>query len=532
MDSNALEARMRATAHEALSELRDRLLDMEPRVHYADVGRVVAVGDGVARVVGLESLFAGEPLRVGRVMGIAEELREDEVRVVLLGPSSEVQAGDTVRRTSRTLDVPVGRELIGRVVDPLGRPLDVLGPVATSRRMRVHPPVTPLADREPVARPLRTGVFSVDTMIPIGRGQRQLVIGDRSTGKSELGLDVLAAMDEHVIGVYVAIGRRGSETAASLEWLKSRAFFNHGFAVVSDADDPPGLVHLTPYSACSMAEHLAAAGHDVVIVYDDLSVHANVHRTLALLLGRPVGREAHPVDVFYAHARLLERATQFSEARGGGSLTAFPIVETLGGDLSAYIPTNIVSITDGQIRLDADLVAAGMTPAVDIALSVSRVGGKAQPALVRRLSGSFKNRFAQFLELESFARFGTRLEASAQAVVDWGRRVRALLKQERGTSSSWSRTVARLLIADMDELVEVPEEVVAERIEHWIDAVVKQPEFEAAAIGAGELGAGELGAGELGAGELGAGEFGPDAIGKLEAVVRATLARALEEAAS
>ncbi len=483
-----LDPRMHAATMGVLGELREHLVELEPVDVHSRIGHVVAVGDGVARVAGLDRPFAGELLDVGGIDGIAEDLGEDEVRVVLLGQSSHVQAGDTVRRSARVLDVPVGASVVGRVVDPLGRALDGGEQPATRRRARVHPRPVPLIDREPVHRPLRTGVFTVDTMIPIGLGQRQLVIGDRSTGKTELGLDILTSSDTDVIGVYVAIGRRGSETAANLEWLRARGFFAHGFAVVSDADDPPGMVHLTPYSACSMAEELALAGRDVVVVYDDLTIHADTHRSLALLLGRPVGREAHPVDVFYAHARLLERATQFSETRGGGSLTAFPLVETQSGDLTAYVPTNIVSITDGQIRLDTDLLASGLTPAVDVALSVSRVGGKAQPAVVRALAGSFKNRYAQFLELESFARFGTRLEASSQAVVDWGRRVRHLLTQERGVTRSWSRTVARLLIADSEALLQTPLEEVSERVEAWCNAIVAEPRFRAGSIDDDSLG--------------------------------------------
>ena len=487
-----LDVRMRTVSADALDDLREHLVDLEPTDVHARIGHVLAVGDGVARVVGLERPFAGEVLDVGGVDGIAEDLREDEVRVVLLGPSSRVQAGDTVRRSGRVLDVPVGPDLVGRVVDPLGHALDGGDGPSPHRRVRVHPRPTPLLDREPVHRPLRTGVFTLDTMIPIGMGQRQLVIGDRGTGKTELGLDILASADADVVGVYVAIGRRGSETAANLEWLRARGFFRHGFAVVSDADDPPGLVHLTPYAACSMAEDLAMTGRDVVVVYDDLTIHADVHRSLALLLGRPVGREAHPVDIFYAHARLLERATQYSRARGGGSLTAFPLVETLSGDLTAYVPTNIVSITDGQVRLDADLLASGLTPAVDVALSVSRVGGKAQPPIVRKLAGSFKNRYAQFLELESFARFGTRLEASAQAVVDWGRRVRHVLAQERGVPQSWSRTVARLLVAESPALLGVPLDEVDAKVRAWCDAVVANPRFRAACIDDGTATLGDI----------------------------------------
>jgi F-type H+-transporting ATPase subunit alpha len=303
------------------------------------------------------------------------------------------------------------------------------------------------------------------------------VIGDRSTGKTELCLDILAALDPDTIGVYVAIGRRGSDAADHVQWLTKAGLLEHGLCVITEADDPIGLIHLAPYAATAMAEELAERGRDVVIVYDDLTNHAHAHRTLALLMDRPVGREAHPVDVFYAHARLLERATQLGPARGGGSLTAFPIIETQAGDLTGYIPTNLVSITDGQIRLDAALAAADLVPAVDVTLSVSRVGSKAQPAVVRRLSGRFKNRYAQFLELETFARFGTRLESSAQAVVDWGQRVRRALRQARGVSRSWADTMVRLLVVQAEGFERLPLAGIDEQLERACAEVLRDPAF-------------------------------------------------------
>jgi F-type H+-transporting ATPase subunit alpha len=478
MDGRPSLARMRATGRAALDGLRDDLSTLVPGVSHARVGRVFGIGDGVVRIAGLHDAFAGEVLEVGGAIAVAHELDEREVRAVLIDRAHGVGAGDVVRRTGRVLEVPAGPELIGRVVDPLGRPLDAAGPLLSRALVRVDGPSVPLAEREPVSRPLRTGIFAVDTMIPIGRGQRQLVIGDRATGKTELCLDMLCAMDPEVVGVYVAIGRRGAETATHLQWLQSHGVLTHGFAVVTDADDPPGLVHLTPYAACAMAESFAAAGRDVVIVYDDLTAHANVHRTLALLLGRPVGREAHPADLFYAHARVLERAAQYGAARGGGSLTALPIVETQLGDITSYVPTNLVSITDGQVRLDASLVAAGMVPGIDVALSVSRVGGKAQPPLLRSVAGSFKGRYAQFLELESFARFGTRLEPSAQAIVDWGRRVRIALSQPRGASLSWAQSVARLLLCEHPRFGTLDDHV-AEVVRSVCDAVVAHRAFAA-----------------------------------------------------
>lgn len=477
-----LEDEATAAARDALVRLRAQLPTLGPSIFAARVGHVTAVADGVVTAVDLHQPFVGELVDVGGVLAVAEDVHEQHTRLVLLSTMHGVEAGAPVRPLGRELDVPAGPELLGRVVDPLGRPLDGRGRIATRRRVPVERRPVPLREREPVTRPLRTGVFAVDTMIPIGRGQRQLVIGDRSTGKTELCLDILAGLPEDTVGVYVAIGRRGADVAANVQWLREVGRLRHGFAVVTDADDPVGLIHLAPYAATAMAEALVELGRDVVVVYDDLTTHAHAHRTLALLMGRPVGREAHPVDVFHAHARLLERATQLGAARGGGSLTAFPIVETQAGDLTGYIPTNLVSITDGQIRLDAALMAADLVPAVDVALSVSRVGGKAQPPLLRGLSGSFKNRYAQFLELESFARFGTRLEASAQAVVDWGRRVRRALRQGRGVSRRWEDTVARLLVVQAAGFERLPLEDVDALIERACARLLAAPELVGLAV--------------------------------------------------
>jgi F-type H+-transporting ATPase subunit alpha len=448
--------RLETEARQVLAHLRAGVDNLSPEARVARLGRIVEAGDGVATAVGLERPVAGELLDVNGIPAQAEMVSEDKVRLVLFGAGEKVEAGAPVRRTGRVLDVPAGIGLVGRVVDPLGRPLDRRGPVDTRRRVPIEGESAKLVDREPVGRPLCTGIFVVDTMIPIGRGQRQLIVGDRSTGKTELCLDILAALEEDVVGVYVGIGRRGADTAGNIDWLERHGFFERGFAVIADADQPVGLVQLVPYAAMAMAEELMNQGRDVVIVFDDLTAHAHAHRTLALLLGRPVGREAYPVDVFYAHARVLERAAQLGKRRGGGSLTALPIIESQAGDLTAYIPTNLVSITDGQVRLDAALMAEGQTPAVDVGLSVSRVGGKAQPKLVRKLAGQFKNHYAQFLELETFTRFGARVEANAQRVIDWGRRVRLALRQRRAKPLSWGESVATLLVLDDPRFVEIP----------------------------------------------------------------------------
>ena len=460
----SLADRFELEARRVLVHVRGGIDDLDTTPRVARFGRVTEAGDGVASAQGLERPVAGELLDVNGIPARAEVVSEDQVRMVLYGSAESVRAGDPVRRTGRVLDVPCGIELLGRVVDALGRPLDGRGRLSTRKRAAIEGESAKLMDREPVSRPLCTGIFAVDTMIPIGRGQRQLIVGDRSTGKTELCMDMLAALEPGVIGIYVGIGRRGSDTAGNLQWLENQGFFERGFAVIADADQPVGLIQLAPYGAMAMAEALMNQGRDVVIVFDDLTAHAHAHRSLALLLGRPVGREAYPVDVFYAHARLLERAAQLGQRRGGGSLTALPIIESQAGDLTAYIPTNLVSITDGQLRLDAALVAEGQIPAVDIALSVSRVGGKAQPHLVRRLAGQFKNRYAQFLELESFTRFGARVEASTQRIIDWGRRVRHALRQDRATPLSWAQSAATLLVLDDPRIIAVALEDLRELI--------------------------------------------------------------------
>jgi F-type H+-transporting ATPase subunit alpha len=442
-------------AARALEQLRLGLPDLRPRARITHLGRVLRSGDGVAVAAGLDRPRAGELLDVCGVPARVESISGDAMRLVLLGASETVGPGAPVRRQGRILDVPVGLELLGRVIDPLGRPLDGGGPLATRRRVPVEQPPVPLVDREPVSRPLRTGVLVLDTMIPVGRGQRQLVVGDRATGKTEICLEILATQED-VIPIYVAIGRRGAEVATSVEQLAQAGALDRGLVLAADADDPPGLIHLAPYAAITIAEDLMLSGRDVLVVLDDLTTHAHVHRSLSLLLRRPVGREAFPADVFYAHARLLERACQLGERRGGGSLSVLPIVETQSGDLTAFIPTNIVSITDGQIRLDAALAAADQVPAVDVGLSVSRVGGKAQPAFLKRAAGQLKTDYAQFLELEVFARFGSRLESVAQRRVDWGRRVRRALRQDPGETLSWAETLGIALLLACPAVVDVP----------------------------------------------------------------------------
>lgn len=456
---------LEAAARQALEELRAHLPRATARARLAHVGRVVSAADGVAVVAGVERAALGELLDLDGVPARVERLdARGQARVVLLGRAEDVGAGGPARRLGRLLDVPPGEELLGRVVDPFGRPLDGGAAPGARRRVAVDGPTLPLTDRGPVTRPLRTGVFSLDTMVPIARGQRQLIVGDRSTGKTALAIDVLCAQGPDVVCVYVAIGRRGAEVATVIERLRRAGALEHGFVVVAEADDPPGLIHLAPYAATAMAEDLARAGRDALIVYDDLTAHADVHRALALLLGRPVGREAFPSDVFHAHARLLERAAQFVPARGGGSITALPLVETQAGDLAAYLPTNLVSITDGQVRLDAALHAAGQLPAVDVGLSVSRVGGRAQPPGLRAVAGRLKNDYAQFLELEVFSRLGSRLEPAAQRRIDWGVRAREALRQRRDERFGWAETIVRVQLLETLGVLGVPPAVMGEAL--------------------------------------------------------------------
>ncbi len=403
---------------------RDRHQELE----VDEVGVVTAVGSGIATVRGLPGVGADEVVRfAGGEEGLALDLRTDEVGVVLLGEGAGIGAGTEVARTGRVLDVPVGDALLGRVVDPLGRPLDDGGPLRASRRWPVERPAAPIFAREAVRRPLQTGLKVVDALFPIGRGQRELIVGDRQTGKTTVALSaVLAQASSDVRCVICAIGQRGSATARWLHDLRGRGALEYTTVVVAASHEPPGLRYVAPYAATSIAESWMEDGHDVLIVYDDLTQHARAYRELSLLLRRPPGREAFPGDIFYLHARLLERATQLED---GGSLTALPVIETQAQDLSAFIPTNLISITDGQIYLSPNLAARGVLPAVDVGRSVSRVGGKAQHDGYRSVAGDLRLAYTQFEELEGFSRFGTELDAETQRTLQRGRRVREVLTQ-------------------------------------------------------------------------------------------------------
>ena len=403
----------------------------------------------------------------GEVYGIAFNVDEDEIGVVLLGDYSQLHVGDEVERRAHVMDVPVGDGLIGRIINPLGRPLDGQGPVVSNGRRPIERAAPHIMDRAPVTIPLQTGIKVIDALIPVGRGQRELIIGDRQTGKTTIALDtILNQRDQHVLCVYCAIGQRASGVAKVVAALREKGALDYTIVVVTEGNDPPGLAYIAPYAATSIAEHFMEQGRDVLIVYDDLTHHARAYRELSLLLRRPPGREAFPGDIFYLHARLLERATHLGKELGGGSLTALPIIETEAQDISAYIPTNLISITDGQIYLSPSLFELGVLPAVDVGKSVSRVGGKAQRAAYRAVAGDLKLAYAQFEELETFARFGARLDENTRKIIEHGRRIRACLKQPEFAPVSVAAQIAVLqaLTAGLFDRVPLDQTTDAERV--------------------------------------------------------------------
>ena len=423
-----------------------------------EVGVITRVSTGVAMVSGLPGVGYDELITFpGGVFGIAFNVDEHEIGVVLLGEYWHLRAGDEVQRTGRVMDVGVGDAALGRVMDPLGRPLDGKGPIACTQRLPIERPAAPIMDRAPVTVPLQTGLKVIDALIPVGRGQRELILGDRQTGKTTIAVDtILNQQGQNVLCVYCAIGQRASAVAKTVAILQEKGAMAYTVVMVTEGNDAPGLAYIAPYAATSMAEHYMQAGRDVLIVYDDLTHHARAYRELSLLLRRPPGREAFPGDIFYIHSRLLERATHLSEERGGGSLTALPIIETEAQNMSAYIPTNLISITDGQIYLSPALFELGALPAVDVGKSVSRVGGKAQRAAYRAVSGDLKLAYAQFEELETFARFGARLDANTTRIIAHGRRIRACLKQPESSPVSEVAQIAVLLALTAELFDAVP----------------------------------------------------------------------------
>ncbi|MGA8261456.1 MAG: alternate F1F0 ATPase, F1 subunit alpha [Arenicellales bacterium] len=424
-------ATLRGVLDDTFARLAGAVQSAEPRPRLRQTGRLTYVGGGIARVTGLPDVTSEELIEFpGGILGVAVNLEPEEVGVMLLGDSEALNAGVSVTATGREADAPVGEALIGRIIDATGRVLDRGRPLDVAARLPVERPAPAIIDRLPVTVPLETGIKAVDALVPIGRGQRELILGDRQTGKTSVAVDtIINQRDKDVLCIYCAIGQRGTAVARVVDSLRRHGAMGHTIVVVAADDDPPGLRFITPYAATSMAEHFMEAGHDVLIVFDDLTRHARAYRELSLLLRRPPGREAYPGDIFYIHSRLLERATHLNAARGGGSLTALPIVETEAQDISAYIPTNLISITDGQIYLSPVLFRKGWLPAIDVGKSVSRVGGKTQYPSLRAVAGDLRLAYSQFEELETFARFSARLDPDTRAILERGRRVREVLKQ-------------------------------------------------------------------------------------------------------
>ncbi len=431
-------------AEEISKIIREQIGSYAVDVDVAEVGSIISIGDGIARVHGVENAMAGEMLEFPHgVFGIALNLEEESVGAVLLGEFKEIKEGDLVKRTGRIISVPVGDEMLGRVVNALGQPLDGKGPIVTKQFSPIERLAPGVVDRQPVKEPLQTGLKAIDAMVPIGRGQRELVIGDRQTGKTAVAIDtILNQKETGVICIYNAIGQKQSTIAQVVRTLEEADAMRYTIVVAAAASDPAPLLYISPYSACAMGEFFRDSGRHALCVYDDLSKHAQAYREISLLLRRPPGREAYPGDVFYLHSRLLERAAKLKNDLGGGSLTALPVIETQAGDLSAYIPTNVISITDGQIFLESDLFNQGVRPAINVGNSVSRVGGSAQIKAMRQVAGTLRLDLAQYRELAAFAQFGSDLDKATQAQLNRGARLVEILKQPQYQPLSVERQVA------------------------------------------------------------------------------------------
>ena len=454
---------MKIKIEEIKSIIKKEIEGYKSELDVSEVGRVIQVGDGIARIYGLENAMAGEMLEFQTgSYGLVFNLEEDSIGAVVLGDYLSIEEGHSVKRLNRVLAVPVGDELLGRVIDPLGIPLDNKGPIPTSRMRPVEFLAPGIADRQPVKVPLQTGIKAIDAMTPIGRGQRELIIGDRKTGKTTIAIDtIINQKGKNCYCVYVAIGQKASTVAAVVETLEKYGAMDYTIVVSANASDPAPLQYIAPYAGCAMAEfYMYDKGKDTLCIYDDLSKQANAYRQLSLLLRRPPGREAYPGDIFYCHSRLLERAAKLSDDRGGGSLTALPIIETQEGEVSAYIPTNVISITDGQIYLQPSLFAAGIRPAVDVGISVSRVGGNAQTKAMKKYAGSLRLDLAQFRELEAFAQLGTELDAATQKQLDRGQRLVEVLKQGQYNPMAVSEQVAIIYAGTQGYLDKIPVEKV------------------------------------------------------------------------
>ena len=422
---------MAIKAEEISALLSSQIENYESEMSVTDVGTVLQIGDGIALIHGLNDVMAGELVEFkSGVLGLAQNLEESNVGVVILGPYDDISEGDEVKRTGRIMEVPVGDELIGRVVNPLGQPIDGQGPIHTEKTRPVEKKATGVMDRKSVDEPLQTGIKAIDALVPIGKGQRELIIGDRQTGKTTIAIDtILNQHDQDTICIYVAIGQKESTVRANVEKLRQAGALDYTIVVSASASEPSPMLYIAPYAGVSMGEEFMFQGKDVLIVYDDLTKQATAYRELSLLLRRPPGREAYPGDVFYLHSRLLERAAKLNDELGGGSITALPIIETQAGDISAYVPTNVISITDGQIFLQSDLFFSGVRPAINAGQSVSRVGGSAQIKAMKKVAGTLRLDLASFRELESFAQFGSDLDEFTAAKLERGKRTVEVLKQ-------------------------------------------------------------------------------------------------------
>jgi F-type H+/Na+-transporting ATPase subunit alpha len=453
-------ARMAKIKADEISKiLREQIANYEQTVAVDEVGQIISVGDGIARIHGLDKVMAGEMLAFPHdVYGIALNLEEEEVGAVLLGESFELKEGDTVKRTNTIMSVPVGEALIGRVVSPLGEPLDGKGPIQSKQRNPLEKIAPGVLDRQPVREPVQTGIKAIDSMIPIGRGQRELIIGDRQTGKTAVILDtIINQKSADLICIYCAIGQKRSTIAQVVKVLTDAGAMDYTIVVASSASEPASVQYIAPYAACAMGEYFRDTKRHAITFYDDLSKHAQAYREISLLLRRPPGREAFPGDVFYLHSRLLERAAKLNDKLGAGSLTSLPVIETQAGDVSAYIPTNVISITDGQIYLEADLFNAGIRPAINVGISVSRVGGNAQIKAMRQVAGSLRLDMAQYRDLASFAQFGAdQLDKSTQAQLGRGQRLTEVLKQDQYQPLSVEKQVLSIFVATTGPLDSIP----------------------------------------------------------------------------
>jgi F-type H+/Na+-transporting ATPase subunit alpha len=449
---------MSIKAEEISALIKKQIENYQAEIQVSDVGTVISVGDGIARVHGLDNVMAGELVEFSNgVMGMAQNLEANNVGIIILGPFTEIKEGDEVRRTGRIMEVPVGEELIGRVVNSLGQPVDGMGPINTTKTRPVEAVASGVMARKSVHEPLQTGIKAIDALVPIGRGQRELIIGDRQTGKTSVAIDtILNQKGQDMICIYVAIGQKESTVRGAVETLRKYGALDYSIVVTASASQPAPLLFLAPYAGVAMAEEFMYAGKHVLIVYDDLSKQAAAYRELSLLLRRPPGREAYPGDVFYLHSRLLERAAKLNDTLGAGSITALPFIETQAGDVSAYIPTNVISITDGQIFLQSDLFFSGVRPAINAGLSVSRVGGSAQIKAMKKVAGTLRLDLASYRELEAFAQFGSDLDKATQAKLNRGARTVEVLKQDLHKPLSVEKQVAILYALTRGFLDDIP----------------------------------------------------------------------------